>query len=159
MKNINESVNEAVVEKSIPVKKRGGRIVWMLKNFIHRQDGPAIEDVDGSREWWINGKLHRNDGPAFESANGRKEWYKYGKLHRDDGPAIEDPDGMTEWFLNGVEYTKSNFPLNKVKSVQSALETLDDSQLSDVSNIVSAMLALRKNLNAAADTKKLKNNS
>lgn len=156
MKNINEGVNKAVVEKSIPVTKRGGRIVWMLKNFIHRQDGPAIEDVDGSREWWINGKLHRDDGPAFESANGRKEWHQHGKLHRDDGPAIEDPDGMTEWFLNAWNTPNRIFQLTRSRVRQSALKTLDDSQLSDISNIVSAMLALRKKSEKTNNTEKPK---
>jgi len=39
---------------------------------LHREDGPAIEWADGSKEWWINEKLHREDGPAIEWADGTK---------------------------------------------------------------------------------------
>jgi hypothetical protein len=36
------------------------------KGELHRVDGPAIEDTDGTRSWWVNGKLHRVDGHADE---------------------------------------------------------------------------------------------
>ena len=39
----------------------------------HREDGPAIQYADGSKEWCIDGKLHRIDGPAIET-NERKSW-------------------------------------------------------------------------------------
>ena len=42
---------------------------------LHREDGPAVEWSDGSKEWWFNGKLHREDGPAIEDNNGNKTWY------------------------------------------------------------------------------------
>jgi len=29
---------------------------------------------NGDREWSLNGKLHREDGPAIEWSNGTKEW-------------------------------------------------------------------------------------
>ena len=48
--------------------------IWYLDEEIHREDGPAIEYVDGSKEWLFNGKLHRIGGPAIEYANGRKVW-------------------------------------------------------------------------------------
>ena len=38
----------------------------------HREDGPAVEYADGSKEWYLNGKLHREDGPACEYADGSK---------------------------------------------------------------------------------------
>jgi hypothetical protein len=41
----------------------------------HREDGPAIEYADGSKDWYLNGKRHREDGPAMEFANGNKYWY------------------------------------------------------------------------------------
>ena len=41
----------------------------------HREDGPAIEEADGSKFWYIHDKLHREDGPAVEYADGGKEWY------------------------------------------------------------------------------------
>jgi hypothetical protein len=50
---------------------------WYNDNWeFHREDGPAIECYDGSKEYYINGKLHRIDGPAVERFfNGSKEWF------------------------------------------------------------------------------------
>jgi hypothetical protein len=80
----------------------------------HREDGPAIEYVDGTEKWCLNGKLHREDGPAIEWGNGDKEWYLNGKCHREDGPAVEREDGPAiewgdgdkEWWLNGKRHRK-----------------------------------------------------
>ncbi len=38
-----------------------GNKMWMayvgyLSAVIHREDGPAIERIDGTNEWWLNGK-------------------------------------------------------------------------------------------------------
>ena len=38
---------------------------WRVNGRLHRIDGPAFIDSDGTQEWWINGKRHREDGPAF----------------------------------------------------------------------------------------------
>jgi len=32
---------------------------------LHREDGPAVEWYNGSKEWYKNAKLHREDGPAY----------------------------------------------------------------------------------------------
>lgn len=68
---------------------------------FHREEGPAIEWVGGSKSWWFNGKLHRTDGPAVEWASEQKEWWINGERHRTDGPAVEYPDGTKLWWLNG----------------------------------------------------------
>jgi hypothetical protein len=75
---------------------------WFLNGQRHREDGPAVEKVDGSKEWYLNGKYHREDGPAREYADGTKEWWLNGNRHRVDGPAIEDVDGSKGWYLNGI---------------------------------------------------------
>jgi len=62
---------------------------WFLNGNWHREDGPAIEYVDGTKMWYVNGKLHREDGPAITYIYGYKAWYLNGKLHRTDGPASE----------------------------------------------------------------------
>ena len=49
---------------------------------LHREDGPAVEQVNGHREWYQNDKLHRVDGPAVERINGDKLWFQNGELHR-----------------------------------------------------------------------------
>ena len=46
---------------------------------LHREDGPAIENVNGIKEWLLNGQYHREDGPAIEYATGDKEWWLNGK--------------------------------------------------------------------------------
>ena len=39
---------------------------------LHREDGPAVEYADGTREWWLNDERHREDGPAVEYPNGTR---------------------------------------------------------------------------------------
>jgi hypothetical protein len=53
--------------------------------------------------------LHREDGPAFEGSNGSKEWRINGKLHREDGPAIEWDYGDKTWALNGERMSEQEF--------------------------------------------------
>lgn len=149
-----------------------GRKVW--KNSAgeyHREDGPAIEYVNGDKEYYINGKHHRTDGPALEyseykdwriegvhhredgpaveSANGNKFWYLYGKLHRLDGPAIEFPNGYKEWWINGERQYKDVIDNIQVghqydKKVTEKELIEDDSAVSTVDSIGTK---LWKNLN------------
>ena len=82
-----------------------GQIQWLNEQGqLHREDGPAVENPDGSRMWMRNGQEHREDGPAIETPQ-RKEWRRHGKLHRDDGPAIEFADGKSEWWRHGRRLT------------------------------------------------------
>jgi len=67
----------------------------------HREDGPAIEDPNGSKEWWVHGKRHRLDGPAIERANGSKEWFVNDMRHRLDGPAGILADGFVSYNIFG----------------------------------------------------------
>jgi hypothetical protein len=61
----------------IRINEDGDKTYWKNKEMtiLHREDGPAIEWVDGYKEWRINGKRHREDGPAYEGADGTKFWY------------------------------------------------------------------------------------
>jgi hypothetical protein len=71
--------------------------VWVNSEWeLHREDGPAIEYVDGSKEWWVNGKLHREDGPAIEYVDGSKEWWKKGRAYIDGVRADKD---HLEWMI------------------------------------------------------------
>jgi hypothetical protein len=38
---------------------------------LHREDGPAAEYGDGTKEWWINGKRHRE--AEFNNQTATKE--------------------------------------------------------------------------------------
>lgn len=52
---------------------------WYVDDRLHRENGPAVIQYNGTEEWWLNGVRHREDGPALESANGIKEWWINGK--------------------------------------------------------------------------------
>ena len=61
----------------IEIKENGNKFYYSdqeMKN-LHREDGPAIIDINGDKEWYQNHKLHRMDGPAIEGHNGNKVWY------------------------------------------------------------------------------------
>ncbi len=62
-----------------------------------------------------SGKYHREDGPAVEYTNGSKEWYINGKLHREHGPAIILGNGTKWWFLDNIEYTEEEFHQELIK--------------------------------------------
>jgi hypothetical protein len=86
----------------IEIDEYGNKFYYKDKamSVFHREDGPAVEWLNGSKEWWLNGKIHREDGPAIEGANG----YKY-------------------WYLNGVKYTEEQF---KNKTAKEVVLTLDE---------------------------------
>ena len=75
---------------------------------LHRENGPAVESINGDKYWYINDQLHRIDGPAIEHADGSKQWYLNGQLHRTDGPAIEKINGKKEWYLNGQQVVEKS---------------------------------------------------
>jgi hypothetical protein len=91
--------------------KNGNKFYYSDREMLirHREDGPAAEYADGSKEWYLNGKLHREDGPAIERANGSKSWWLNDKLHREDGPAVEWSDGSKSWWINGKCLTEEEF--------------------------------------------------
>jgi hypothetical protein len=53
--------------------------------------------------------LHREDGPAFENIEGGKEWRVYGKLHREDGAAVEWPGGQKSYYLEDNNYSEKDY--------------------------------------------------
>ena len=51
-----------------------------------------------TKEWYLNGKWHREDGPAVEPLNGTKLWYLLGmQLTREDHAYW--CENMTEFYL------------------------------------------------------------
>jgi len=58
-------------------------------------------DYIGNKRWYLNDQLHREDGPAIECIDGYKAWYFYDQRHRLDGPAIEHANGYKLWFYHG----------------------------------------------------------
>jgi len=78
-------------------------------NELHREDGPAIKQANGTESWYLDGKHHRENGPAIEWANGSESWYLNGKYHREDGPAIEWGSGSRGWYLNGERFSEKEW--------------------------------------------------
>jgi len=68
-----------------------GNVFWYILGTWshHREEGPAIEYGNGSKEWWINGNRHREDGPAVMWAGGAKEWYLDGTIYTEEQYAVE----------------------------------------------------------------------
>ena len=62
-------------------------------------------DNAGDTVWRLNGQYHREDGPAIEYLDGDEDWYLHGDYHRTNGPAIVWHDGDEDWYLHGSCYT------------------------------------------------------
>ena len=75
--------------------------------WIHREDGPAVEHVNGYKAWYLNGQLHREAGPAVEHVNGYKEWYLNG---------VNTSEKLINSSLDGkvIEIDGIKYKLNKV---------------------------------------------
>lgn len=78
------------------------------QTIFHREDGPAVEYIDGTNLYYKFGKLHREDGPAIEHPDGTKEYYIAGIRHRLDGHAIEYSDGTGVYILRGKYFDNKN---------------------------------------------------
>jgi hypothetical protein len=85
-------------------------MIYNLQNWDTAQ--PYKVTKYDATEWHVNGVPHRNDGPAIIWVNGSKCWYQKGKLHREDGPAIEYKDGHKRWYAEGHEFKLETFTLN-----------------------------------------------
>jgi len=67
-------------------------------------------DKYGTKVWNLpNGDYHRENGPAIEYVGGSKHWYINGERHREDGPAIETSKGIKGWYINGKQYTEKEY--------------------------------------------------
>ncbi len=106
-----------VLDKFTIVRNIGSHITYFIAGKIHREDGPAIEWTNGTKEWYWMGKLHRDgDLPAVECKNGHKEWYQHGSSHRDnDLPAIIRSYGVKEWWQHGKKHRDGDLPAYKHK--------------------------------------------
>ncbi|MDP2696092.1 MAG: hypothetical protein Q8O87_02455 [bacterium] len=157
------------VENKIMVKTTyDNRTEWKLHNLLHRENGPAVEYLNGTKEWRIKGKLHREDGPAIESAeskwwykngaihrddapavefaNGNKFWCKNGKYHRADGPAIEYANGHTEWYFHGLLVTEQDLIQidSVIQNVVNAAGRVIDSPVQDFNEVAALMADFEK---------------
>ncbi len=111
----------------------GDHVEWRNpQGNLHREDGPAVEYTDGTKEWFLDGQRHRLDGPAVEWADGTKAWWVDDQLHRLDGPAVEHADGRKEWWLDGWKISEVDFwqrtPLSH-EELDRALRSTDSEEI------------------------------
>jgi len=83
------------------IDQDGNKRWYNEQSQLHREDGPAVEWVNGTKSWYQYGQRHRDDGPAIEWVNGAKFWYQHNLLHREDGHAVEHVNGDKEWWFSG----------------------------------------------------------
>ena len=84
------------------VDVEGGKEKWYHNGLLHREDGPAVEWVDGTKQWYQNGLLHRIDGPAT-SCKGKLGWWYRGKfLGYHGGKIFRIVLPVVEFFRNKV---------------------------------------------------------
>ena len=96
MKTIDYDLTHYVVIDDYNIKR------YYKNGVLDRDDGPAIEYTNGSKEWYKDGKLHRENGPAIE-CDISTCWLINGEFHREDGPAIIYIDNRQKWFYKGHE--------------------------------------------------------
>ena len=65
----------------IKIDEKGHKFYYSDHKMMvfHREDGPAIEYVNGDRVWYLNGLFHCEDGPAIQWVDGPKWWYLNGQ--------------------------------------------------------------------------------
>jgi hypothetical protein len=76
--------------------------------------------------YYLNDEFHREDGPAIEYIDGYKWYYLNNQLHREDGPAIEWGNGFKSYYLDHVRYSEEDYwkEIKKRKSLNYILENL-----------------------------------
>jgi len=88
--------------KEVDVKE--SYIIYKKNGEYHREDGPAVENIEGKVEYWIEGKRHRINGPSAIWPCGKIMYTQHGKLHNKNGPAlITKRETITEktWYYKG----------------------------------------------------------
>lgn len=73
---------------------------------LHRINGPAVVNEDGTKQYFHNGLRHRLRGPAIIHADGTKEYWVSNMRHKIDGPAVIHPDGKVEWWYWNNDITE-----------------------------------------------------
>jgi len=108
-----------------------GNNCYYFNGFLHREDGPAIERLNGTKEWFVHGRRHREGNlPAIEYHNGDESYFVNGKYHREDGPAYKweknDENKNNYFYLNGKKYSEQDYweEIKKRKSLNCILSNI-----------------------------------
>ena len=93
------------------------------KEYLATLEGYSLSINFVGKFWQFNGQTHREDGPAYEDVDGSKTWWLNGQRHREDGPAVEDTDGTKAWYLNGKKVSEQDvLDMPLTKSLQSLID-------------------------------------
>ena len=76
----------------------------------------------GGMTWYVNHRLHRTDGPACINNDGTKYWFLNGRRHRTDGPAGEYKNGDKVWCLKGIEYSEEEWEIEREPWIQQEIK-------------------------------------
>jgi hypothetical protein len=80
-------MGDCLVSPADGVHEVKGTTYHVMDGVLHREDGPAVENMDtGYREWRFRGNLHRDGAPAL-TQDDQAVWYRHGLEHRVDGPS------------------------------------------------------------------------
>lgn len=81
-----------------------GVVKYTRKGELHREDGPAVNYLDGTGMWFVGGQKHRVGAPAVITSEGHQEWWMDGTLHNSEGPAVTSNTTLKEWWVNGFRH-------------------------------------------------------
>lgn len=138
-----EGINILHKENGPAIERVNGDKEWYIDGKLHREDGPAAVLADGSCEYWQDNKRHRLDGPAVINDDGSCEYWENGKRHRLDGPAVIRADGTKEFWLQGCKFAENKFhaylnaPDNPIEKTQYTIEELREMSLEDLHKLIS----------------------
>ena len=66
-----------MIEYTVKVFENGDKL-WYLNGKLHREDGPAIEHVDGRKSWYLNGVQYTEK--EFNAKMNPVKWYTIKEL-------------------------------------------------------------------------------
>ncbi|MEI8270354.1 MAG: hypothetical protein WCG45_03210 [bacterium] len=61
--------------------ENGTKEYYNFRNFLHRENEPAVVYSNGDEEWWFMGERHRINGPAVVIGN-KRYWFHYGEFQK-----------------------------------------------------------------------------
>lgn len=88
--------------KTTEVPVFGDQFHYNKEHQLHSEnDVPTVRYGIGSLRWYKNGLLHRDNGPATIDYDGSCCWFQNGLLHRDNEPAVIFYFGTELYYRNG----------------------------------------------------------
>lgn len=125
-----------VSESDIKCEKRHGNynisIYKKGTDVYHCEDMPSHINST-SKTWYKNGIMHRDDGPAFENIYGTKYWVSDGFYHRLDGPAYINGN-HSEYWVDGLKVSEET-----VKSYMAAKIEKEDKEYLSYNKILNIL--------------------